>query len=153
VSDRFLDVRSLDAGYLGAAVVRNMSLAVGPGEVVALLGPNGAGKTTTLDTVAGLLPLISGRIEVLGRPVDGAKPHRVARRGLAYVPEDRSIFFGLTVRENLTLGSRRGKIDTAASSSTSRRSQNSCAALPASCRAASSRCSRWAGPSRRSPAC
>jgi branched-chain amino acid transport system ATP-binding protein len=113
VNERLLDVRSLHAGHLGAAVVRDLSLTVGPGEVVALLGPNGAGKTTTLETIAGVLPPISGEIEVLGRPVDGAKPYRVARRGLAYVPEDRSLFFGLTVRENLTLGSRRGKVDTA----------------------------------------
>jgi branched-chain amino acid transport system ATP-binding protein len=111
VNDRLLDVRSLDAGYLGAAVVRDLSLTVGPGEVVALLGPNGAGKTTTLDTIAGVLPPISGAIDVLGRSVNGAKPHRVARRGLAYVPENRSLFFGLTVRENLMLGSRRGKVD------------------------------------------
>ncbi len=111
MNDRLLDVRSLDAGYLGAAVVRDLSLTVGPGEVVALLGPNGAGKTTTLDTIAGVLPPISGAIDVLGRSVNGAKPHRVARRGLAYVPENRSLFFGLTVRENLMLGSRRGKVD------------------------------------------
>jgi branched-chain amino acid transport system ATP-binding protein len=111
VNDRLLDVRSLDAGYLGAPVVRDLSLTVRPGEVVALLGPNGAGKTTTLETIAGLLPAISGEIEVLGQPVDGAKPHRLARRGLAYVPENRSLFFALTVRENLTLGSRRGKVD------------------------------------------
>jgi branched-chain amino acid transport system ATP-binding protein len=94
VNERLLDVRSLHAGHLGAAVVRDLSLTVGPGEVVALLGPNGAGKTTTLETIAGVLPPISGEIEVLGRPVDGAKPYRVARRGLAYVPEDRSLFFG-----------------------------------------------------------
>jgi branched-chain amino acid transport system ATP-binding protein len=111
MSERLMDVRSLDAGYLGAPVVRDLSLSVGPGEVVALLGPNGAGKTTTLETVAGILAPISGKIDVLGRPVDGAKPHRVARRGLAYVPENRSLFFGLTVRENLTLGSRHGKVD------------------------------------------
>jgi branched-chain amino acid transport system ATP-binding protein len=111
VSERLLDVRSLDAGYSGAAVVRDLSLSLGPGEVVALLGPNGAGKTTTLETIAGLLTPISGAVEMLGRPVDGARPHRVARRGLAYVPENRSLFFGLTVRENLMLGSRRGKVD------------------------------------------
>jgi branched-chain amino acid transport system ATP-binding protein len=111
VSERLLDVRSLDAGYSGAAVVRDLSLSLGPGEVVALLGPNGAGKTTTLETIAGLLTPISGAVEMLGRPVDGARPHRVARRGLAYVPENRSLFFGLTVRENLMLGLCRGKVD------------------------------------------
>jgi branched-chain amino acid transport system ATP-binding protein len=112
VNERLLDVRALDAGYEGAPVVRDLSLTVRPGEVVALLGPNGAGKTTTLETVAGILPPVSGEIDVLGQRVDGAKPYRVARRGLAYVPEDRSLFFALTVRENLTLGSRLGRIDT-----------------------------------------
>jgi branched-chain amino acid transport system ATP-binding protein len=113
MTDRLLDVRSLHAGYAGAAVVRDLSFSVSPGEVVALLGPNGAGKTTTLETIAGILPPISGDIDAVGMRVNGAKPHRVARRGLAYVPEERSLFFGLTVRENLTLGSRRGKVHTA----------------------------------------
>jgi branched-chain amino acid transport system ATP-binding protein len=112
VSDRLLDVRALHTGYAGVAVVRDLTLSIGAGEVVALLGPNGAGKTTTLETIAGILPAIAGDVEVLGRPVGGGKPHRVARRGLAYVPEDRSLFFDLTVRENLKLGSRRGKVDT-----------------------------------------
>jgi branched-chain amino acid transport system ATP-binding protein len=113
MTDRLLEVRSLHAGYAGAAVVRDLSFSVSPGEVVALLGPNGAGKTTTLETIAGILPPISGDIDAVGMRVNGAKPHRVARRGLAYVPEERSLFFGLTVRENLTLGSRRGKVHTA----------------------------------------
>ncbi|MGB0112622.1 MAG: ABC transporter ATP-binding protein [Ilumatobacteraceae bacterium] len=99
-----IDVHGLDAGYDGVAVVRDLSLTVGPGEVVALLGPNGAGKSTTLRTLSGLLTPISGQVEVLGAPVDGTKAHLVARRGLAHVPEDRSLFFGLTVDENLRLG-------------------------------------------------
>jgi len=105
-----LDVRGLHAGYDGAAVVRDLDLTVEEGEVVALLGPNGAGKTTTLMTIAGLLPAIAGTVEVLGAPVRGTRAHRIARRGLGFVPEDRSLFFGLTVRENLRLGSRRGRI-------------------------------------------
>jgi branched-chain amino acid transport system ATP-binding protein len=108
-----LDVNALHAGYDGAAVVRNLDLTVEEGEVVALLGPNGAGKTTTLMTIAGLLPPISGRVDVLGTPVRGTRAHRIARRGLAFVPEDRSLFFGLTVRENLRLGSRRGRVSVA----------------------------------------
>jgi branched-chain amino acid transport system ATP-binding protein len=108
MSERLLEMRDLDAGYRGLAVVRNLSLRVDAGEVVALLGPNGAGKTTSLLTAAGILPPIAGEVEVLGEPVSGRQPHRVARRGLAYVPEDRSLFYGLTVRENLKLGSRRG---------------------------------------------
>lgn len=98
-----LDIEGLDAGYDGVAVVRGLDLRVEPGEVVALLGPNGAGKTTTLRTISGLLPALGGRVEVLGRPTDARRPHRVARRSVAHVAEDRSLFAGLTVRENLRL--------------------------------------------------
>ena len=99
-----IDVRGLDAGYGGVPVVRNLDLTVGPGEVVALLGPNGAGKTTTLLTLSGLLAPLAGTVEVLGEMVDGSRPHRIPRRGLAHVPEDRSLFFDLTVDENIRLG-------------------------------------------------
>ena len=99
-------MQGLHAGYGGIPVVRNLNLTVGPGEVVALLGPNGAGKTTTLLTLSGLLAPIEGRVEVLGEIVDGSSPHRVPRRGLAHVPEDRSLFFDLTVDENIRLGLR-----------------------------------------------
>jgi len=102
-----LDVRSLRAGYGRSVVVRDLSLSVAPGEVVALLGPNGAGKTTTLMTVAGLLPALGGEVRLLGRPVDARSPQLNARRGLGYVTEDRALFGGLTVRDNLWLASRR----------------------------------------------
>jgi len=101
-----IEVRNLSSGYDEAPVVRNLDLTVGPGEVVALLGPNGAGKTTTLLTISGLLKPMTGTVEVLGEPVVGDKPASVARRGLAHVPEDRSLFFDLTVEENLFLGLR-----------------------------------------------
>ena len=104
MSDLLIDVQGLHAGYDGIPVVRDLSLSVAPGEVVALLGPNGAGKTTTLLTISGLLAPVEGTIEVLGEPVDGHKAHLIARRGLAHVPEDRSLFFGLTVDENIRLG-------------------------------------------------
>ena len=109
-ADALLDVRGLRAGYGRSVVVRDLSLTVAPGEVVALLGPNGAGKTTTLATVAGLLPALGGDIVLLGGPVDARRPHRNARRGLRCVTEDRALFPGLTVRENLRLGApRRGR--------------------------------------------
>jgi branched-chain amino acid transport system ATP-binding protein len=101
-----IDVRGLSAGYDEAPVVRDLDLTVGPGEVVALLGPNGAGKTTTLLAISGLLKSMAGTVEVLGQPVVGDRPASVARRGLAHVPEDRSLFFDLTVEENLRLGQR-----------------------------------------------
>ncbi|MDZ4827185.1 MAG: ABC transporter ATP-binding protein [Actinomycetota bacterium] len=106
-----LDIGGLDAGYDGVPVVRGLDLHVDAGEVVALIGPNGAGKTTTLLTVSGLLPRIAGSVQVLGEDVRTTRAHRVARRGLAHVLEDRGLFFGLTVRENLRLGRRIGRAD------------------------------------------
>jgi len=101
-----LEVHDLRAGYGASAVVRDLSLTIEAGEILALLGPNGAGKTTTLLTVAGLLPPLGGTVTVLGEPVDHRTPHRNARRGLALVPEDRALFPLLTVRENLRLAAR-----------------------------------------------
>ena len=101
-----LELRGLVAGHEGVAVVRDLDLTVEPGEVVALLGPNGAGKTTTLQTVSGLLPAIAGEVLVLGAPPETRTPHRVARRGVGHVTEDRSLFFDLTARQNLRLGVR-----------------------------------------------
>jgi branched-chain amino acid transport system ATP-binding protein len=101
-----VEVRNLRAGYGRCVVVRDLSLSVAPGEVVALLGPNGAGKTTTLMTVAGLLPALGGEVRLLGEPVDARSPQRNARRGLGYVTEDRALFGGLTVRDNLWLAGR-----------------------------------------------
>ena len=110
-SGHLLEVSNLSSGYGGVAVIRDVNLHVGPGEVVALLGPNGAGKTTTLLTTSGLLKPLEGSIEVLGAPTNFGAPHRTARRGLAHVPEDRSLFFGLTVQENLRLGLRGKRSD------------------------------------------
>ncbi|MEC7924301.1 MAG: ABC transporter ATP-binding protein [Actinomycetota bacterium] len=105
-SGNLLDVVNLSSGYGGVAVIRDVNLHVESGEVVALLGPNGAGKTTTLLTTSGLLKPLEGTVEVLGSATNFGAPHRTARRGLAHVPEDRSLFFGLTVQENLRLGLR-----------------------------------------------
>ena len=104
MSERLIDIRDLHTGYGGIPVVRDLDLHVDAGEVVALLGPNGAGKTTTLLTISGLLTPLRGSVEVLGEPCDGTSPHSIARRGLAHVPEDRSLFFDLTVDENIKLG-------------------------------------------------
>jgi branched-chain amino acid transport system ATP-binding protein len=106
-----LEIIGMSTGYNGVPVVRDLDLHVDEGEVVALLGPNGAGKTTTLLTTSGLNPILSGDIKVLGKSVKGRKPHRIARDGLAHVPEDRSLFFQLTVKENLRLGSARSASD------------------------------------------
>lgn len=98
-----LEVIDLDAGYRGRAVVRRLSLRVDPGEIVCLLGPNGAGKSTTLLTISGLLEPIAGTIEFDGKPAGGSTG-ALARRGLAHVPEDRSLFPSLSVAEHLRLG-------------------------------------------------
>jgi branched-chain amino acid transport system ATP-binding protein len=103
-----LTINDMSTGYNGVAVVRDLNLFVDEGEVVALLGPNGAGKTTTLLTTSSLNPILSGDITVFGKSIKGRRPHHVARDGLAHVPEDRSLFFGLTVRENLQLKAKQG---------------------------------------------
>jgi branched-chain amino acid transport system ATP-binding protein len=98
-----LETRQLSAGYLGSAVVRDLDLEVSAGEVVALLGPNGAGKTTTLLTLAGDLAPVSGQILLDGTP-STAPLHRRTVQGVGLVPEERSVFMGLTARENLRVG-------------------------------------------------
>ena len=102
------EARGLAAGYDGVPALRDVSVAVKGGEAVALLGPNGAGKTTTLRALAGVVPPSGGTATVLGVP-PGRGPYRLARRGLAYVPQDRGVLASLTVAENLRLASpRRG---------------------------------------------
>jgi len=98
-----LEARGLSAGYGSLAAVRELDLHVDAGEIVALLGPNGAGKTTTLKTLAGALAPIGGEVLWKGEPTR-APMHRRARQGLAYVPEERSVFMGLTTAENLRVG-------------------------------------------------
>jgi branched-chain amino acid transport system ATP-binding protein len=104
MADALIDIKDLSTGYGGVPVVRGLDLQVFPGEVVALLGPNGAGKTTTLLTISGILRPIAGAVNVWGEAVLGGKAYRTARRGLAHVAEDRSLFFDLTVTENIRLG-------------------------------------------------
>jgi branched-chain amino acid transport system ATP-binding protein len=94
----------MSSGYDNTPVVRDLTLHVDCGEVVALLGPNGAGKTTTLGTISGIVKLMGGSVEVLGHPVPKLrKAHQVAQWGVAHVPEKRGLFFQLTVDENLKL--------------------------------------------------
>jgi len=100
--DVVLETRGVHAGYGDVTVVRDLNLSVGAGEVVTLLGPNGAGKTTALLTMAGALRPVSGEVRFLGTPDRSSLVTR-ARRGLGLMTHDRSIFFGLTVRENLRL--------------------------------------------------
>jgi branched-chain amino acid transport system ATP-binding protein len=98
-----LEARGLSAGYGGQPVVRDVDLQIQPGEVVCLLGPNGAGKTTTLLTLSGVLPSIQGEVLMDG-VVTRAPLHRRAALGLGFVTEERSVFKGLSCRDNLRCG-------------------------------------------------
>jgi branched-chain amino acid transport system ATP-binding protein len=98
-----IEARGLSAGYGDVAAVRALDLRVEPGEIVALLGPNGAGKTTTLLTLAGALRPLAGEVLFDGVPTRSPL-HRRARRGLALVTEERSVFMSLSTAANLRLG-------------------------------------------------
>jgi branched-chain amino acid transport system ATP-binding protein len=113
-ADAVLELDGLTAGYNGAAVLRDVTLTVRPGEVVALLGANGAGKTTTLLTIAGIVKPMRGRVVIGGDDVKGVLPDARARRGIAHVPEGRGVFFGLTVAEHFRLSYRGETLDAAA---------------------------------------
>jgi len=99
-----LEVDSLRVTYGGVVAVRDVSLSVAPGEVVAVLGANGAGKTTTLLAVSGLVKVRGGDVRFDGRSIVGASPESIARRGIAHVPAGRGIFPGLSVSDNLRMG-------------------------------------------------
>jgi len=93
--------------YYGEShVLHGVSLTVEAGEAVALLGRNGAGKTTMIRSIVGFTPPREGRVVFDGDPIDGWPPYRIARRGVALVPQGRRIFAPLSVKENLTLGAR-----------------------------------------------
>jgi len=98
-----LAARGLSTGYAGQPVVHDLDLEVNEGEVVCLLGPNGAGKTTTMLAMSGELPALAGEVEFDGK-VTKAPLHRRARAGLGYVTEERSVFKGMTTRDNLRVG-------------------------------------------------
>jgi ABC-type branched-subunit amino acid transport system ATPase component len=106
-----LNIEGLTAGYDGAPVVRELDLTVGEREVVALLGPNGAGKTTTLKAISGIVRPLAGRIVFAGDDTAKVAPERLARRGVAHVPEGRGLFFGLTVSEHFRLGYRGERLE------------------------------------------
>ena len=96
-----LAVHDIHAAYGSSRVLFGISLDVAAGECVCLLGRNGVGKTTTMRAIMGLTPPSAGRIVWKGADIAGWPPHRVARAGIGFVPEDRRIFAELTVRENL----------------------------------------------------
>lgn len=105
-----LDLQKICAGYASGAVLWDIDLTVGPGEIVTLIGANGAGKSTLVKTVSGLLRPLSGRVLYEGQPIEALSTAHRVRLGIAHVPEGRQVFAGLTVAENLRLGAyaRRG---------------------------------------------
>ncbi|MCW3013069.1 MAG: putative high-affinity branched-chain amino acid transport protein superfamily, atp bind [Solirubrobacterales bacterium] len=98
-----VEAKGVDAGYGAQPVVHGLDLEVHEGQVVCLLGPNGAGKTTTMLTLSGELPQLAGEVYMHGAPTH-APLHRRARAGLSYVTEERSVFKGMSARDNLRCG-------------------------------------------------
>ncbi len=108
MSEPLLALDGVSTSYGKIRILRDVSLTVGAGEVVALLGLNGAGKTTTLRTILGLTPPRAGTVRYAGRDVTGWPAYRIARLGVGYVPEGRRMFKDLTTLENLQLAENRG---------------------------------------------
>jgi len=104
MSSPILQLRNVTASYGRARVLFDVTLELRAGEALALLGRNGAGKTTTLKSIMGLLPSVGGEIAFDGRRIDALPSFEIARLGLGYVPEERRIFAGLSVMENLEVG-------------------------------------------------
>jgi ABC-type branched-subunit amino acid transport system ATPase component len=111
MSAAVLEIEGLTTGYEDAAVVRELDLSVGEGEVVALMGANGAGKTTTLRAVSGVVDPMAGSIAFGGRDLAGTSISGRARMGIAHVPENRGLFLGLRVAEHFRLGHRGERLD------------------------------------------
>jgi len=100
-----LEVRDLRVDYGAAPALWGVSLAIAAGELVCVVGPNGAGKTTLINAIAGLNAVRSGSIVMEGRELARTAPHRFCGAGIALVPEGRRLFTGMSVRENLEIGS------------------------------------------------
>jgi branched-chain amino acid transport system ATP-binding protein len=103
-----IEAKGLHAHYGASHVLHGIDFAVRAGETIGLMGRNGMGKTTLLKSLLGLLPPSAGQVRVRGEDMTAAEPHRVARSGLAYVPEGRGVFPNLSVRENLVMAARAG---------------------------------------------
>ena len=108
-----LEVSNIQSRYGQVTALHDISIEVRAGEVVALLGVNGAGKSTTLKTISGLLHPTRGEIRFEGERIDRMAPEAIVRRGIAHVPEGRHVFPGLTVRENLIMGTSNRRVSRA----------------------------------------
>jgi branched-chain amino acid transport system ATP-binding protein len=108
MSDVVFDVEGIDVFYGNSQILFGVSLAVTEGQTMALLGRNGAGKSTTLKAIAGIAPPARGIVRVLGKQLQGRKPHVIARAGIGFVPEDRQVFPEHSVEDNLIIGAKKG---------------------------------------------
>lgn len=109
-----LQLEGLNGGYPPLTVFREVNFTVPSNSTIGVLGPNGAGKSTLLKTIAGLLPILKGRILFNGKDVGAMRAHERARAGLVLVPEGRQILGGLTVQQNLELSRATNRLDAAA---------------------------------------
>lgn len=105
MSNTILEIDNLETHYGKIHALRGISLSVEPGEIVTLLGANGAGKSTTLRAISGLIRATSGTITYMGENITKMPAHEIVKKGLIHVPEGRKIFKGMSIKENLELGS------------------------------------------------
>ena len=108
MNDLLVEARGLHTYYGSHHILHGVGFNVGRGEAIGLMGRNGMGKTTLLRTILGLVPPREGTVRIKGKEATHDAPHRIARSGIAYVPEGRGIFPNLTVRENLVMPARPG---------------------------------------------
>ena len=108
MSEWLLEARELHAYYGASHVLHGVDFRINRGETVGLMGRNGMGKSTLIRSMLGIVKPRHGEVRVCGTPMTGAEPYRIARQGIAYVPEGRGIFPNLTVRENLVMAARGG---------------------------------------------
>ena len=99
-----LDLKGINAGYGSFQALFDISLTVNAGEAVSVIGPNGAGKTTLMRVISGMTAPFSGEMEMEGKSLSSYPPHRIVELGIAHVPENRRLFPGMTVEDNLKLG-------------------------------------------------
>ena len=110
MSQNALELQDVTSGYRSSVVLRKLSMTVANGEALALLGKNGMGKTTLLKTIMGYLPKKTGTISVCGQDVTRMSPHRIARAGIAYAPQEHALFQDLSIRDNLRIGLLRASV-------------------------------------------
>jgi branched-chain amino acid transport system ATP-binding protein len=108
-AEAIVEMRDVHAWYGSSHVLHGVDLTIGRGQTLGLLGRNGMGKSTLIRTLLGHVAQREGHITIFGRDASRARPHEVARLGLAYVPEGRGVFPNLSVRENLVMAARRGR--------------------------------------------